>query len=619
MALKTEFEWQTEDYLRAFWLHRLSIGLLTFLFGGFAAIYMAHQPNIYQTTARVLIESQSPRVVQFQEVTPFADAWDRTFLQTEYRVISSRAVISRVIDELHLAAFPPFSRQADPVEFLQEMIAVEPVRATKLVDIRVTGNKPELIARIANAVADIYARVNLERRRELTIGSIQWLKDEVVKMEQKMRTAQLTLLDFMEKHGTVDFGEEQQNTILQRIRDLNGAITDNRKRKIEAETKYRQMHPQLLELEAKERDLLLALHDQEQLALEMHRLSIQYSTLLSEVKTGEDIYNILLTRQKELSVQEGLQTNNVQLVDYAKVPEVPIGPPRSRAIIISTLLGLLIGAGLGTLLERLVKTLRTRRDFERLVEIPFLGHIPFIRSLQGKEITLLRPGSHSSIAESIRSIRTTLEFLLPTGQSSVLLITSALPEEGKSLIALNLSIALQEMGRKVLLIDGDMRRPSLHRLLQVNLEPGLSGYLQEKAAVEELIQRAQAANGLPVVAAGLSPSQPTDLLGSPKLRTALEQWKKDYQYIVIDTPPVLVAPDSAALATMVDWVIFLIRANRTQGEAAQAGKQRLVDVGAKLIGGILNGARLDLERGYRYYYYYREGKRYRKDHTPTQT
>jgi Mrp family chromosome partitioning ATPase len=129
-----------------------------------------------------------------------------------------------------------------------------------------------------------------------------------------------------------------------------------------------------------------------------------------------------------------------------------------------------------------------------------------------------------------------------------------------------------------------------------------------------LVQRASTANGLPVVTAGLSPPQPTDLLGSPKLRTALEAWKREYQYILIDTPPILVAPDSAALATLVDWILFLIRANRTQGEAALAGKQRLVDVGAKLIGGVLNGARLDLERGYRFYYYYRESKRYRRDH-----
>lgn len=606
--MRPQLEWQPEDYLRALRLNKWSIILTTVAIGGAVATYMMAQPSIYRATARILIETQTPQIVQFQEITPYNQPWDRAFLQTEYQVISSRAVISRVVEELHLAAFPPFSSAGDPVSFLQEMVLVSPVRGTKLVDISVTGIKREVITQIANAIADTYATLNLERRRGFTTGGAQWLREEVAKMETKMRSDQLALQEFREANSTIDFGEEQQNTVLQRIQALNAALTNTRKKRIESETKYREKHPNIQELLAEEKELQLALFDQEQLGLEMSRLSIQYNTLLREAKTSEQIYNTLLTRLKELTVQEGVQTNNVQVVDYARVPGSSIGPHRLRAIGTASLLGLLLGIGLAFLREFLVKTVRTRREFEQLVEIPFLGHIPLIRlpRKRGKPSGfVLTAKPNSPVAESIRSIRTTLEFLLPAGKPRVILVTSSLPEEGKSLVSLNLAMSLQELGRKVLLVDGDLRRPTLHQILQVELEPGLSGYLQEKGTLTELVKIAPEANHLPVVPAGLTPPQPTDLLSGPKLKELLERWKEEYQYILIDSPPVLVAADAAVLATAADEVIFVLRAEKTIGEAALAGKQRLVDVGTRLIGGVLNGVRLELERGYRYYYYYR--------------
>lgn len=616
MPLKPDFEWQLEDYLRVLRLHKWFIGIAPILAGGFTTLIMLQQPNLYKATARVLIEAQVPKVVQFQEVNPLGAASLQGFLQTEYRVIGSRAVMSRVVEKLHLAAFPPFSLGKDPVSVLQGLVSVEPVRSTKLVDISATGNNPELVARIADSVADTYAQVNLDRRQGFTTGGIEWLRQEVAKMEQKMQAAQLTLQTFLEQHGTVDLGEEQQNTILQRLQALSAALTETRKDRIEAETKYRQMHPELLELQAKERELQLALYDQQQQALEQNRLSIQYDTLFREVKTNEAVYNSLLTRLKELSVQEGLQANNVQVVDYALLPDLPIGPQRMRVVFTFTLLGLLLSGGLAFLREILVRTIRTRREFELLLGIPFLGHLPIIkvgRESRGEEYLSFLEHPHSPTAEAIRAIRTTLEFLLASGKSHTLLVTSALPEEGKSILALTLAVALQELGRKVLLIDADMRRSSIHRLTKLPLEPGLSGFLEGKAGLEaghagleELVQVATEARNLPVITAGMTPPQPTDLLAGPKMRQLLEALKSQYQYILIDTPPILSVADTTVLAGLVDGTLFTVWAGRTHRDVSMAGKQRLVDVGVKIIGGILNRARLELERGYRYYYYHRE-------------
>lgn len=608
-------EWQIEDYLRTLRVHRwwiLAITLGCALLGG---IRLAQKPNLYRSTAKILIETQAPQVVQFREIAPMTGLATQ-FILTELKIINSRAVAERVLEELNLAAFPPFSKVKDPVAHLQGMIEVDQIRGTKLVEISAVHTKPDLAARLANKTAEVYTRLNLERRQGTTIGGAQWLRDEVARSEQKMKAAQLELQRFKEKHKEVAVGEDEQKGVLQRLQQLNDAITETRKQRIEAQTKYREKHPIFIELQTKEKDLERALQEQEKIVLEMNRFSIEYNNLRRDAQTGETIYNALLTRLKELTVQEGIQANNVQVIEEARVPGRPIGPNRPRGIFMFSLFGLLLGSGVAFASEAFFKTIRTRGQFEALLQIPYLGHVPLSgasKSLrQPRQRLLLLNEPKSNASEAVRAIRTTVEFLLPAGKPQVILVTSSLPEEGKSMFSLNLAIAFQELGRKVLLIDADLRRPTLHQSMQIPLEPGLSTYLQEQAEASELIQVVPHAGDLPVVTAGLTPHQPADLLISPRLRELLETLKKEYQYILLDTPPVLAVADTTALASLTDGVIYVLRADRSHRDVVLAGKQRLVDVGAKIIGGVLNATHMGLERGYRYNYYYQKRDRTRR-------
>lgn len=616
MVTRQTIEWQIEDYLRIVQIHRIWILAVTLAGALLGTLRLTQQPNIYQASAKILIESQAPQVVQFREVTPWAGAgMAQQFIATELKIINSRAVAERVLEELNLAAFPPFSKAEDPVAVLQGMIEVDQIRGTKLVEVRATHHKPELAAKLANKTAQAYAQINLERRQEMTTGGAHWLQDEVTRSEQKMKMAQQGLQQFKEQHRNIPVGDEEQNAVLQRLQQLNTAVTETKKQRIEAETKYREKHPVLLELQAKEQDLEQALREQEKIALEMNRFAVEYNNLRRDAQSNEAIYNALLTRLKELSVQEGLQANNVQMVEEARMPESPVGPNRPRGILLSTLLGALFGCGLSLLLESLSKTIRNRSQFENLLEIPFLGHVPLIPAAKNRrkpQRILLLTEPKSAAAESIRAIRTTLEFLLPAGQPQALLITSSLPEEGKSLLSLNLAIAFQELGRRVLLVDADLRRPTMHQSFRIPLEPGLSAYLQEQAQAGDIVQTIPSAKDLPVVTAGLTPAQPTDLLISPRLRELIETWKKEYQVILIDTPPVLAVADTTALASLADGVIYVLRSDRSHRDVVLAGKQRLVDVGAKIVGGVLNVTRIELEHGHRYMYYYRGSERARK-------
>ncbi len=603
-----ELDWQPEDYLRAFWLHKGIILLTVLVFWLTTAFTMAQKPNIYDATARLLIEADRAHPMEFREMTPYVDPYDPSFLRTEYEIITSPPILQGVVELMNLAVLPPFSRADDRTSMLKGMILVQPVRGTRLVDIVVSGEKPELVAHIANSVADTYTRFNLERRQEMTSGGASWLKDEVAKMEGKMRSDQMGLQAFREKYTSLDFGEETQNAVLQRLQDLNNAITGTKKERIEAEGKYREKHPLVRELYAKEMQLQMALMEQEEQATEMNRLSIQYSALVRQAKTSEEVYNVLLTRMKELSVQEGLQTNNVKVVSYAKVPKEPVSPKRQQASAVAVVMGFLVGCGLTILREALAKTLRNRKDFDRILQIPFLGHVPAIQTKRrhtGKERLLLLTDPHAPAAEAIRSIRTTLDFMLPAGQPHVLVLTSALPEEGKSLISLNLAMAFQEIGKKVVLVEADMRRPTLQQILSLQPEPSLSGYLQVEKSPWELVQIPLGGPPIPVIPAGSTPAQPADLLASPRMQELRDALKQQYQYVLFDTPPVLVAADTTVLVKLADATVYVVRAGRTHRDVVLAGKQRLVDVGAHLIGGILNRANLELEQGYRYYYYSR--------------
>ncbi len=603
-----EQELRLQDYLRIIRQEWMILVATAALCGAASALILRQVPDEYRISARLLMEREIPQVVQFQQLIP-TNPWDMSYLNTEMQILTSPALLKAVVEELNLAAFAPFSKAEDPSAVLRRMLQVQLVPETKLVDIIVTGAQPQLIARIANTLADIYVRQNLERRQRMTTGGVQWLQEEVTKMEEKVRAAQLGLQTFVEQHSTVDFGEERQNTTLQRIQALNAAVTDTRKDRIEAETKYREKHPTLLELQAKEKELQLALFEQEQRALEMSRLSIQYNAVLRDVKTSESIYNILLTRLKELSIQEGLQTNNVQVIDYAAPPRRPIRPDRQRSVVFAAFFGLLVGGGLAVLRETFNKKVRNRQEFEAVLGIPFLGHLPLLPIRRGDHTEgaplLIATETHGMRhAESLRALRTTLEFLLPEGSPSVLMVTSALPEEGKTVVAANLAIALRELDRRIILVEADMRRPTLHSLLKLDLAPGLSEYLQGQVDLQEVIQTFLPARELPVLTAGATPPQPADLLAHPRMADLLKTLSSQYQYVLLDTPPVLAIADASILSGFADHTIYVVWAGQTPQELALAGKQRLVDIGAKLIGGVLNKYRPSLERGYRYYYYY---------------
>jgi polysaccharide biosynthesis transport protein len=310
-------------------------------------------------------------------------------------------------------------------------------------------------------------------------------------------------------------------------------------------------------------------------------------------------------------------------VDAARVPNLPSSPNIPRNIELSLLLGTLGGIALAFVLEAVDTTVRTPEQAEIVSGLPSLGIIPLSLNggkpfLTGRQpsfamelITKKRP--QSQIAESFRSLRTSI--LLSSSFESrpqVLLVTSALPKEGKSSTSVNLAIVLAQKGSRVLLVDADMRRPTLHRVLGVSRNVGLSSLLNGDGSVTEetaILPSADSPN-LFVLPAGPSPSNPVELLDSEALRRLLKQWRNQYDHVIIDTPPTLSVTDAVVISPEVDAVVMVVRSGETTKDAIRRSRDTLHQVNARIIGIVMNAVDLRSPDLYYYYYYSKHGNGY---------
>ena len=219
---------------------------------------------------------------------------------------------------------------------------------------------------------------------------------------------------------------------------------------------------------------------------------------------------------------------------------------------------------------------------------------------------IINEGVKTPIGEAYRTIRTNIQFSMPKGQLRTMLITSTGPEEGKSTTTANVAITMAESGNRVLLIDADLRKSVVHKMFQLPNLKGLTNVLAEDLDYREIL-RSTKVKGLDILTGGPKPPNPSELLGSDKMRTFLESLKKDYDIIILDTPPVLPVTDAAILASLVDGVVLVSSYGQTTFEGLARAKVQLENVGAKILGVILNKVPASKRGGHYYYYYYYDG------------
>jgi len=336
----------------------------------------------------------------------------------------------------------------------------------------------------------------------------------------------------------------------------------------------------------------------------------RYSVLKREVDTNRQLYEGLLQRMKEVSVAGGVGLNNISVVDRAKVASSPIKPKKSLIVLIAAVLGLMGGVLLVFLIEMLDDSIKGVAEFEKISGLPVLGIIPDIKRKRAVDdpsyIHAENLNSRSAISEAFRSLRTALQFTTPEGAPKVVLFTSARPGEGKTTTSLSVAIQFAQAGRKVLIVDLDLRKPSLHKILGVANDWGVTNYLAGDAKPAE-ITRSSSVGNLFIVPSGPLPPNPAELISSGKMFSFLSLAVEKFDIVIIDGPPVLGLADAPLLGNLADATVLIVEADITRVEHMRDALKRLRSAHSKVIGGVLTKVKTR-HGSYGYEAYYQYGK-----------
>ena len=335
--------------------------------------------------------------------------------------------------------------------------------------------------------------------------------------------------------------------------------------------------------QSRENMLLSQLSQLRSQVLDVDNRSIDYNILRREVDTNRQLYDGLLQRYKEIGVAGGVGSNNISIVDRAIVPGGRFKPNLTLNLAIGLMLGLMLGVLLAFALEFLDDTIKSPEDVEQHLRLAVLGVIPHLKK---QTVANAVADPRSAFSEAYRSVRTALQFSTDRGVPRVLLVTSASPAEGKSTTALTLARNFAQLGKRVLLIEGDLRNPSLHKLLGSRAETGLSSLLAGAAVMSQAVRDTDDAR-LKVILAGPLPPNPAELLSGSRLLSLLTVATENYDQVIIDGPPVLGIADALLLSNVVGGTLLVVQAGGTRRKTAQAALKRLMIARARVIGALL--------------------------------
>lgn len=424
---------------------------------------------------------------------------------------------------------------------------------------------------------------------------------------------------------SVRYGPENPKVaeVEEKIKVLQGQISDNQRL---FEDKLKTDYDRSVREEAElKRSLDLAKSE----TVQQNQASIRFATLQAELDTARGLYTEFLNKTKQADLQLVEQHNNLKVVETAEVPNSPIGPQRFRTILVGFLVSLIAAIGLAFFLEYLDNTVKSVEDIERIAQLPTLAVIPAISTVaprilsekkkaesgqalsvspsegraltgsfaaagaQGKLTKLVTLDQLSSVVEAYRMLRTSVLLSAAGNPPKTILFTSGQPGEGKTTTAINTAISLSQLGSSVLLIDADLRRPTVHRVFKMGQSQGLSTFLSRQVEIDPLINKLWVPN-LSVLPCGPIPPNPAELISSERMRLLLRELGEKYDHILIDSPPLINVTDPVILSTMVDGVILVVQAGRSTRDIVRRARQELGSVGAKIFGVVLNN--LDIKR-----------------------
>jgi len=388
---------------------------------------------------------------------------------------------------------------------------------------------------------------------------------------------------------------------------INSELEDLKKRKaVEARRVVNSLKNEYQLAVAKEESLKKAFAEQKQETMELNKKAVQFGVLRRQAESSRQLYELLIKRFKETSLTEEMKTGNIRVIDRAEVPSYPVKPRKKRNILLAMVVGLFLGIGLAFLLEYLDNTIKLPEEVTDFLRVPYLGPIQAfsmeesLNEIPPELISVHSP--KSKVSEAYRGLRTSILLSSADKKLRVIMIAGAGPLEGKTLTSANLAVTMAQSHQPVLLIDGDMRRPKLHRIFHTSHNRGLSSILAGTDKLENAIVETSV-EGLQFLPAGPVPPNPAELIGSNTMERFITRLKEKYKIIIIDTPPLTAVTDAVALSQFVDGVIVVTRTSTMPRQVVKACLEQLEAVNANTLGVVLNGVSTRKDRYHSPYYY----------------
>jgi capsular exopolysaccharide synthesis family protein len=649
-----------------------------------AALYAFRATPIYEATARLQIDPETGGVLSFRDAINWGNK-DQDYLQTQYRNLQARSLLESVIQKLKLEEDDRYKIRADIVKALRADLDVNPIRLTRLVEVKIRHPKAKTAVEIVNTLVENFLLQNQDRKTGKAMAGYRMLKQEGQSQEAELAAAIERLTKYRSDKAMVSLADDVNVVALglkQAKLDLDGQILrradaqktadqvdrwikDGRelvefpsvaqdrvvselKLKValgesqlaQLRTRYRDKHPKVAELlnslqtdreklkseaqrsieavfniaqieQAKQAETEKKFKEAEKAVFEMNAAQTQYELMLRQKERAETMYQLVLTRTKEYDLSSKEQMQNMVIIDRAVIPSKPVTPNKPLILTGSVFGGLLVALGLAFFVNFLDDSVKSQDDVESYLRLPFLGYVPHIRTTSIVERDLhahIQPTS--SAAEGFRTLRATVSLVKNADKLRYIAVTSTIPAEGKSLVASNLAIVTAQTGLRTLLVDADLRRPSVHKAFQLQSPIGLSAYLAGRiGSLDEIVHESRVPN-LDVVCCGATPSNPSELIGSNQMLRFLEEVAGRYDRVVLDCPPVSAVADPLVVGAMCDGLIYVTRFNKIRREHALRTVQRIQDAGIYIIGLVLNDIDFEGKDSYYYSYYYYQNRYY---------
>ncbi len=598
-------------YLELLYQRRLLFAIVFAVTMLMIVIGFAVTPPTYTARAKLLIEPEHYTNIntgnQEQEPQTF-------YFQTQLELVRSEPIFTLAATSIGVQRG---TRDFDVmVNSLRRDVSVERVQDSRIFIISVKSRSPSFSARAANAVADGYIQFLNEQKKQQINDVTMWLQGELTSLKNKVEKSEMELIKYIEQQEATSsgdsimfFGDPSDNAGTKALSELETKYITLQIELTNMLQKYKDKYPLVVQMQNDIKGLNIRINMMKQAMLEANKKRIKYIMLNRDAELSKDLYSMLTKELKEVDVFGQIGFPTAAIIEHANKPM----RRSDQGLIFWLLFGLfastIAGIASAIVADQIDSSIKGEMDVERFIKYPIIGALPFMEEIRGggpnKLIGILNSASSQVYTEALRLIRTNLKYSFVAKSGKVLLVTSTGENEGKTTMSASLAYILSITGSKVLLLDADVKRPAIHKFFNSDQTPGFTELLiDEKLNIADIVKHSNY-NSLHYLTAGRQPPNFAELIDSPRSKEFIEMLRTNFDYVIIDSPPIGIISDAAILSSQVDGVMFVIKANGYPREHIMRSIKALASINAKIAGVVLTY----LEKGKSYYrdYYYRKG------------